>query len=402
MGETSSVISPKPVTGGNLSEEIEQDLNTLPNMEISHLYFSLKRDSTQVEKKQQFLQYIQENQMAPYYKLICEKLNWNLNNELYESMMNQNQQELEKIEIQLKDAMENLGDVEILDALFAKARVYSRIGDKKTAIEAFLKAKEKPQSINQKIMVALHIIRLGLFFSDLPLVEEYIQKATILIDEGGDWDRRNRLKVYEGCYKMMARDFKTASKLFQESIATFTCTELMDYKTMIFYCIICCVLSMSRVDLKQKIVNAPEVLAVLNDIPHIGDFLNGLYECNYKRFFTAIVELYPYILDDKYLATHARYIYREFRILAYTQFLQAYKSVTMESMALAFGISIDFLDHELARFISAGRLNAKIDKVAGVIETNRPDAKNAQYQDTIKQGDILLNRVQKLARVINI
>jgi 26S proteasome regulatory subunit N7 len=40
--------------------------------------------------------------------------------------------------------------------------------------------------------------------------------------------------------------------------------------------------------------------------------------------------------------------------------------------------------------------------VAGVVETNRPDAKNALYQDAIKQGDQLLNRVQKLSRVINV
>eukprot|EP00958_Prasinococcus_capsulatus_P020230 scaffold2591_cov417-Prasinococcus_capsulatus_cf.AAC.4 len=35
---------------------------------------------------------------------------------------------------------------------------------------------------------------------------------------------------------------------------------------------------------------------------------------------------------------------------------------------------------ELSRFIAVGRLNCKIDKVAGVVETNRPDAKNALYQ----------------------
>lgn len=31
----------------------------------------------------------------------------------------------------------------------------------------------------------------------------------------------------------------------------------------------------------------------------------------------------------------------------------------------------------------------------------RPDSKNWQYQETIKKGDLLLNRVQKLSRVIN-
>ena len=53
------------------------------------------------------------------------------------------------------------------------------------------------------------------------------------------------------------------------------------------------------------------------------------------------------------------------------QFLDSYKSVTLDSMAKSFGVGIDFIDTELADFIVAGRLTAKIDKVAGVIETNR-------------------------------
>lgn len=53
------------------------------------------------------------------------------------------------------------------------------------------------------------------------------------------------------------------------------------------------------------------------------------------------------------------------------QFLESYKSVTLESMANAFGVSPDFMDKELSDFIVAGRLTAKIDKVAGIIETNR-------------------------------
>lgn len=61
-----------------------------------------------------------------------------------------------------------------------------------------------------------------------------------------------------------------------------------------------------------------------------------------------------------------------------------------------------FPPRELSRFIAAGKLHCKIDKVAGVLETNRPDAKNALYQATIKQGDLLLNRIQKLSRVIDL
>lgn len=45
--------------------------------------------------------------------------------------------------------------------------------------------------------------------------------------------------------------------------------------------------------------------------------------------------------------------------------LESYKSVQLQSMAQSFGVSVEFLDHEISRFIASGRLHCKIDKVAG-------------------------------------
>lgn len=81
------------------------------------------------------------------------------------------------------------------------------------------------------------------------------------------------------------------------------------------------------------------------------------------------------------------------------QFLESYKTVTLHQMALAFGVSSTFLDAELAEFIASGRLNCKVDKVAGVLETTRPDVKSALYHSVIKQGDALLNRLQRIQRL---
>ena len=58
--------------------------------------------------------------------------------------------------------------------------------------------------------------------------------------------------------------------------------------------------------------------------------------------------------------------------------------------------------YSLSGFIATSRLCCKIDKVNGVVSSTRPDLKNALYQSTIKQGDLLLNRLQKLSRVINV
>lgn len=37
----------------------------------------------------------------------------------------------------------------------------------------------------------------------------------------------------------------------------------------------------------------------------------------------------------------------------------------------------------------------------GYFAPRRPDAKNAQYQAAIKQGDLILNRLQKLSKVVD-
>ena len=56
---------------------------------------------------------------------------------------------------------------------------------------------------------------------------------------------------------------------------------------------------------------------------------------------------------------------------------------------------------ELSRFIASGRLHCTIDKVNGIVETNRPALKNAQYETVIRQGDLLLNSVQRLSKVLH-
>ncbi|KAI3935774.1 hypothetical protein MKX01_032958, partial [Papaver californicum] len=125
------------------------------------------------------------------------------------------------------------------------------------------------------------------------------------------------------------------------------------------------------------VVDAPEILTVLGKIPHLSEFMNSLYDCQYKSFFIAFAGLTEQIKLDLYLHPHFRYYMREVRIVVYSQFSESYKNVTME----------------LSRFIAAGKLHYKIDKVAGVLETNIPGAKNALYQATIKQGDFWLNMI---------
>jgi 26S proteasome regulatory subunit N7 len=57
---------------------------------------------------------------------------------------------------------------------------------------------------------------------------------------------------------------------------------------------------------------------------------------------------------------------------------------------------------QVSDFIVASRLNAKIDKAANVIETAPSFERTTHYQALIKEGDLLLNRLQKLSKIVDV
>jgi len=339
--------------------------------------------------------------MAPFYKSTCEKLGWPLDQAMLSTMEAANAEELAKLNATLEGAETDQGETEVREALLARANFHCRIGENTVAVTAFDEAFAKTVAMGLRLDLLLSKIRLGLFHEDMKLVTASIEKAKKLLEEGGDWERRNRLKVYEAVYLIMTRSFKKASVLLLDSVATFTATELLPYNDFVLYVVTASLISLPRKDLKAKIVDAPEILQVLHEIPGLGGLIDGLYSCQYKVLMRSLVDIVDKLKADRFFAPHVRYYYREMRVLAYTQFLESYRSVTLPSMAHTFGVSPSFLDAELSGFISSSRLSCNIDKVGGIVNSTRPDSKNAQYQATLKQGDLLLNRVQKLSRVIN-
>ncbi|KAH8288762.1 hypothetical protein KR054_009357 [Drosophila jambulina] len=382
----------------------EQGLEKNPNLELAQTKFLLtlaeyKQDAA---LKSKLLDAIRADNMAPWYEHICTELGWAVDKDLLARMKENNRVEVEQLDAAIEDAEKNLGEMEVREANLKKSEYLCRIGDKAAAETAFRKTYEKTVSLGHRLDIVFHLIRLGLFYLDHDLITRNIDKAKYLIEEGGDWDRRNRLKVYQGVYSVAVRDFKAAATFFLDTVSTFTSYELMDYPTFVRYTVYVAMIALPRNELRDKVIKGSEIQEVLHGLPDVKQFLFALYNCQYENFYVHLAGVEKQLRSDYLIHPHYRYYVREMRILGYTQLLESYRSLTLQYMAEAFGVTVDYIDQELARFIAAGRLHAKVDRVGGIVETNRPDNKNWQYQATIKQGDLLLNRIQKLSRVINI
>jgi len=385
--------------------------------------------------------------------------------DLYSSLKADNEKELAAIQQDEDDAQESAGETEVQAARGKRAEFYARVGDKDKALEEFEKLLEKTGILGTKIDVVLALIRIGLFFDDKILVKKNVDRCQQLVESGGDWDRRNRLKAYQGLHLLTIRAHSMAAPLLLDSLSTFTSSELCTYSSLVVYATLAGSVSLPRRDFKAKVVDAPEVRAVFGsdsnedrlaalggvastgpgatdgeematdssatprptavnlttlasgsasaeaqakaepkvDFGPLATMIQSLYSGNYSSFFSALAAVEQNFLSkDRYLYEHKSWFVREMRLRAYAQLLQSYKVVGLESMATSFGVSVNWLDKDLAPFIASQKLPCTIDRVRGIIETQRADDKNKQYNDVVKQGDQLITKLQKYGQVVRL
>lgn len=208
----------------------------------------------------------------------------------------------------------------------------------------------------------LTLARIGFFFGDHKLTTENLAKAETLIESGGDWDRRNRLKVYKSIEMLSTRKFTEAAPLLLDALSTFTANEVVEYDKLVELAIVVGVLVLERPDVKKrvrlsndllfkisdvsnKLLNSPDTLALLSSLPTLRTLVNSLYSLQYSALFTSLAELESnFLLTSKLLSPHARYYVRELRIKAYRQLLESYRSVTLERVARTFGVTVEWVD----------------------------------------------------------
>lgn len=99
--------------------------------------------------------------------------------------------------------------------------------------------------------------------------------------------------------------------------------------------------------LKSAEVASFYVAGSVGDLPDIevGDLANALVACEYAEFFRALAVVEEKVLaSSRLMSRHKRFFVRELKVKAYRQLLESYRSLTIDSMAQAFGVSAEFVD----------------------------------------------------------
>lgn len=146
--------------------------------------------------------------------------------------------------------------------------------------------------------IAFRLIAIYLRRDNNAKIKENIDECYRLLEKGGDWERKNKLKVYEGIYRLITRDFPAASSLFVEVLPTFNCPEIMSYEKLVTYSVLTGLLHMDRVSIKKKILDSSEAIVYLNKLTDVKEFIESFYQCRYKDFFRVLVRVIELVRRD--------------------------------------------------------------------------------------------------------
>ncbi|KAI5424180.1 proteasome regulatory particle subunit [Lathyrus oleraceus] len=194
-----------------------------PQLVLADKLFLLKQPDVQdIDKvgfKEDVFTFVKDHDMVPLYETLVADSVLDMDRTLLDSMRAKIDDELKKLDEKIADAEENLGESEVREAHLAKSLFFIRIGDKEKALEHLKITETKTVAVGQKMDLVFYTLQLGFFDMDFDLISKSIDKAKSLFEEGGDWERKNRLKVYEGLYCMSTRNFEKAATLFLDSIS---------------------------------------------------------------------------------------------------------------------------------------------------------------------------------------
>lgn len=242
--------------------------------------------------------------------------------------------ELVKFDKKIEEAREREGDIEVRDAILEKAEfMKDEAQDYPEAEKFFRQAYDLSGGPSRKMELLFEILIMNIEKYDMDAIKKDVHTCKQLVEDGADWDKKNKLKIFEGVYCLLVRDFAKASDLFLSSIATFTCVELMEYKACIFYAVTIGLVTQDRKTIKKEIIHSPDVLSVIRDIPHLKSFSESFYNCDYAQFFKSFAEILDVLKKDKYLKDHVNFYAKQMRLVAYRQYLESFKSVTIVNMA---------------------------------------------------------------------
>ena len=344
---------------------------------------------------------MESNGMSDFYERFCctMKIQPNADRmQRMEAVRTTQLAEIEKTRLAEESSVDSPSDEDLLKRI----QLHFLSGSKEEAFVVANDCIEKSIRDPFKVEVCFLCLRLGIFMKDDNIISDYLLKAKKILENYSNWEQRNRLHVYEGLYSVRCSKYSLAVNALLAAISTYCSAELMPYSSFLSFTVVLSLTILDRALLKKKILEQSAVTAILQQSPAVSSLLKSFQDCHYANIFDALGKVCDEFRRDAFFHASVDFIAQEVEIRAFNQYLEAYQSVHLSSMAAAFGLTQDTVESKLFLHISEGRVFCQIDKVGGHVIAQVSENMTSQYREILQKGEILQRQIQKLSKIVGV
>jgi COP9 signalosome complex subunit 1 len=188
-----------------------------------------------------------------------------------------------------------------------------------------------------------------------------------ILDDGKSTMTTTMINIMDAMGRIMTADYNRSVRLLlgMPSLTIGTGTDLASMLTseeLAFYIVLMCLYSLTRNEIKNKVLKSSSVLSLLDMQPETSDIFENYLNGRFEKFQSQLNLIERKLKYDQFFGEHEQTeIFKKIRVKALQQYVAPYKRIDMREISSAFGVPLDQIEVELAELITSGEIKAKID-----------------------------------------
>eukprot|EP01113_Clastostelium_recurvatum_P018008 TRINITY_DN2124_c0_g1_i1.p1 TRINITY_DN2124_c0_g1~~TRINITY_DN2124_c0_g1_i1.p1 ORF type:complete len:436 (+),score=129.42 TRINITY_DN2124_c0_g1_i1:32-1339(+) len=298
-------------------------------------------------------------------------------------------QQLERLELDLNTHKSNmdkeairLGHVELGDFHYNR-------GDLSSALKCYARMRDYCTS-STVIGMCLSVIKVGIEMNNYSHVQNYVAKAE-QTPNASDHGISARLQVASGLSLLEGRKYKMAARKFLETpfepAAITAWNDVIAPQDIATYGALMALASFDRQELKKKVLDNAVFRNYLELTPELRELLNDFYDSKYTSMLRHLENIRSDVQLDLHLGPHVSSLYEKIRSKALIQYFTPFSSVDLNTMATSFNTTPSLLEKELAKLITEGSIQARIDSHNKRLYARQTDDRSSTFEAALRAGD---------------
>lgn len=275
---------------------------------------------------------------------------------------------------------------------------YHRIGDLSKSNKAYSTMRDYCTTNTHIVVMNMHLINVNIDQRSWFAAQNHIQRirGSIGGQKHPETDRniaklsaaQGLTCMVQGHYREAAQEYLTtnprmATAKLDDSLDEESYNEVLTPNDVAVYGGLCALATMSREELKAKVLDNNDFRNYLELEPHIRRAVSHFVAGDYSRCLSILDSYKADYLLDIYLQAHLNHIYYEIRSKAIRQYFVSFSVVTLTNLAEKFNTDEATVELELTQLIKSNELEARIDLVDRVVLAKKVDARSKVIADAL-------------------